>query len=102
MRKLNAAQCKSITKPGFFRVADTLYLYVKPSGRKSWVQRITIDRKRRNLGLGPFPVVTLAKARQRAFENQQQGRRQYQSAGGETKGANAHLRGSGRKDLRMH
>ena len=70
MRKLNAAQCKSVTKPGFYRCADTLYLYVKPTGRKSWVQRITIDGRRRNLGLGPFPVVPLAKARQRAFENQ--------------------------------
>ena len=70
MRKLNAAQCKSISKPGFYRCADTLYLYIKPTGRKSWVQRITIDGKRRNLGLGPYPVVTLAKARLRAIDNQ--------------------------------
>ena len=33
------------------------------------MQRIVIDGKRRDLGLGPWPVVSLAKARQRAFAN---------------------------------
>ncbi|MXZ73648.1 MAG: tyrosine-type recombinase/integrase [Gemmatimonadetes bacterium] len=69
MRKLNARECRSTTKPGFYRVDDTLYLYVKPSGRKSWVQRVVIDGRRHNLGLGSFPVVSLDKAKRRAFEN---------------------------------
>ena len=69
MRKLNAAQCKTIKKPGMYRADDTLYLCVKPTGRKSWVQRIVVDGRRRNLGLGPYPVVSLSQARQRAFEN---------------------------------
>ena len=37
--------------------------------RKSWVQRLTINGKRANIGLGPFPVVTLAEARAQALEN---------------------------------
>ncbi len=69
MRKMNAAQCKTVTKPGLYRTDETLYLCVKPTGRKSWVQRIVVDGRRRNLGLGPYPVVTLSQARQRAFEN---------------------------------
>lgn len=69
MRKFSASQCKTVTKPGFYRADDTLYLYVKPTGRKSWVQRVVVDGRRRNLGLGPYPVVSLAQARQRAFEN---------------------------------
>lgn len=69
MRKITAAECKSITKPGFYRADDTLYLSVKPSGRRSWVQRVTIDGRRHDIGLGAFPVVSLAKARRRAFEN---------------------------------
>ena len=47
----------------------TLYLCVKASGSKSWIQRITIGGRRRDIGLGSFPVVSLAKARERAFSN---------------------------------
>ena len=52
-----------------YRADPTLYLAVAPGGSKSWIQRITIDSKRRDLGLGPFPVISLAKARERAFAN---------------------------------
>ena len=37
--------------------------------RKSWIQRIRIDGQTTNLGLGPYPVVTLAEARRRALKN---------------------------------
>ena len=46
-----------------------LYLQVKPSGARSWVQRLTIDGRRRTFGLGPWPVVILREARDLAFEN---------------------------------
>ena len=46
-----------------------LYLQVKPSGARSWVQRLTIDGRRRTFGLGPWPVVSLREARDFAFEN---------------------------------
>ena len=42
---------------------------VWPNGRKSWVQRLSIERKRTDLGLGPYPPVSLAEARQKAREN---------------------------------
>ena|GEM_PF-5206818 len=38
-------------------------------GTKSWVQRITIQGRRRHLGLGGWPVVSIEKARRKAFEN---------------------------------
>ena len=69
MRKLTAAECRSISKPGFYRADDTLYLSVKPSGRRSWVQRVLIDGRRHDIGLGAFPVVSLRMARERAFDN---------------------------------
>ncbi len=69
MEKITAAKLKSITTPGRYRAAETLYLYVQDNGRKTWVQRITIDGRRSDIGLGSFPVVSLAKARQRAFDN---------------------------------
>ena len=46
-----------------------LYLQVKPSGARSWVQRLVIDGRRRTFGLGPYPVVSLREARDIAFEN---------------------------------
>ena len=69
MPKLNAVKVQAIRKPGRYGDGETLFLYVSRGGTKSWVQRVTIDGKRRDIGLGPYPVVSLAKARRRAFEN---------------------------------
>ena len=55
--------------PGRHFVGETLYLMVWPNGGKSWVQRLSIEGKRTDLGLGPHPPVSLAQARQKAREN---------------------------------
>ena len=44
-------------------------LLVKPSGRRTWVQRITVNGRRRDIGLGPVDLVTLKEARGAALEN---------------------------------
>lgn len=67
--KLTAIEAKSVKAPGFYRADETLYLNVAPGGSKSWIQRITIHGKRRNIGLGGYPVVSLADARDKAFQN---------------------------------
>ena len=46
-----------------------LYLHVEPTGSRRWEQRIVIRGKRRTLGLGGFPLVSLAEARTVALEN---------------------------------
>ncbi len=69
MGKLTAATVKSITKPGLPGDGGTLYLAVAKAGSKSWVQRVTIDGKRRDIGLGGYPYVGLALARQKALDN---------------------------------
>lgn len=46
-----------------------LFLRVDPNGGRFWIQRLTIHGKRREIGLGGFPVVTLARAREAAMEN---------------------------------
>ena len=46
-----------------------LYLAVQPSGSRQWVQRLVIHGRRRELGLGGFPLVSLAEARETAFQN---------------------------------
>ena len=66
---------KALNKPGRYGDGGTLYLVVAPGGSKSWVQRLTITGRRRDLGLGGFPLVTLAEAREQAFDNSRQARR---------------------------
>ena len=46
-----------------------LYLVVTPDGRKRWEQRITACGRRRTLGLGRYPDVSLSDARKRASRN---------------------------------
>lgn len=46
---------------------DNLYLRVRPTG-KVWIYRYARDGKRIKLGLGPYPEVTLAQARAKAYE----------------------------------
>lgn len=45
-----------------------LFLRVYESGAKCWVLRVTVDGRRREIGLGGWPVVSLADARAKAFE----------------------------------
>ena len=45
-----------------------LYLMVRKSGSKSWVQRVTVDGRRTDIGLGGFPDVPLALARRKSEE----------------------------------
>jgi hypothetical protein len=45
-----------------------LYLQITPNGAKAWILRITIAAKRAEIGLGGFPSVTLAQARDKARE----------------------------------
>lgn len=69
--KLSALQVKAMLSPGKYHDGGGLglYLLVKPSGARSWMQRIMIKGKRREIGLGSPPVVTLAKAREVALAN---------------------------------
>lgn len=67
--KLTPDAVLNLSTPGRHGDGNTLYLKVAQSGAKSWLQRIAIDGRRRDIGLGSFPVVSLAKARARAFAN---------------------------------
>ena len=69
MKRITANDAKRITKRGLYRADPTLYLAVAKGGTKSWVQRLLIDGKRRDIGLGSFPVVTILQARTLAMQN---------------------------------
>jgi integrase len=48
-----------------------LQLQITPTGAKSWILRTMIGGKRRKIGLGSYPTVPLAAARERAREARQ-------------------------------
>lgn len=55
---------KPAEKP--FKLADSsgLYLLIKPNGSKLWYMKYRIDGKEKKLAFGPYPDVSLFKARQ--------------------------------------
>lgn len=69
-RELSALEVRRLTQPGKWAVGGVrgLYLYVAETGARSWVIRMKIGRKRREAGLGPFPEVGVAEARDKARE----------------------------------
>lgn len=58
--------------PGKYEDGGGLRLVVSDAGAKKWVLRFTIDGKRREMGLGSFPDVGLADARDKATEHRKQ------------------------------
>jgi integrase len=66
--ELGALQVGRLTRPGRYSVGGVagLHLWVKDSGMRSWVLRVVVGDSRRDIGLGGFPDVTLAGARDSA------------------------------------
>ena len=75
-RRLSATFVRTVNSPGRYgdgHGGHGLSLLVKPAAcgglAKSWSQAIRPDGKTTSVGLGAYPVVTLAAARERAIEN---------------------------------
>lgn len=64
-KELNALQVKRIKTPGFHFVGGVagLALQFKNSDAASWILRVRIAGRRKHIGLGGFPQVSLAEAR---------------------------------------
>lgn len=69
LKPLNARMVQTTTEPGKYFDGHGLFLRVDKTGGKFWVQRIVINGKRTELGLGSLDFVTLADARLAAFGN---------------------------------
>jgi hypothetical protein len=77
--KLTAVEVAKAKGPAVLHDGGGLYLRVAPfradgdgnkkPGAKSWVFRFQLDGKRRDMGLGPYPDISLAEARRRAAEH---------------------------------
>ena len=72
MGKLNPKQVENLTEPGTYEDGDGLRLVVKPTGRKSWLLRFQLAGRRREMGLGSYPEVSLKKARLEASTKRSQ------------------------------
>ena len=75
-KRLSATFVKTVTRPGRYgdgRGRHGLSLLVKPMKfggySRTWSQRLRINGKPTSIGLGSYPIVTLAEARQAALEN---------------------------------
>lgn len=68
MGKLNPKQVENLVEAGTYEDGDGLRLEVKPSGSKSWTFRYQLEGRRREMGLGKFPAVSLKLARQLTAE----------------------------------
>ena len=63
MTALSVPGLNAIEAPGRYGDGGGLYLNVSRPESKSWVQRIVVDGRRRDIGLGSYPAVSLAQAR---------------------------------------
>lgn len=67
-KELSALAVKHLTEPGLHFAGGIagLALQVLPTGGRSWVLRAMVGGKRRDMGLGGYPEVKLAEAREAA------------------------------------
>lgn len=64
MGKLTAKQIDNLTAPGTYEDGEGLRLLIKPNGKKYWVLRFQLSGRRREMGLGTYPAISLKAARQ--------------------------------------
>jgi integrase len=70
--KLSAVEVSKARGPAVLHDGGGLYLRVSAGGARSWVFRFQLDGKRRDMGLGPYPDISLAAARTKASEHRKQ------------------------------
>ncbi|HBN7641933.1 integrase arm-type DNA-binding domain-containing protein [Pseudomonas aeruginosa] len=67
MGKLTSKTVESLARagiPGKTNDGDGLYFQISKAGASSWIFRYKLEGRGREMGLGPYPTVTLAEARQ--------------------------------------
>ena len=67
--KLTAKFVENVSESGKYYDQHGLFLHVRPSGAKKWLQRYTFNSRRREVGLGSAKIVSVATARRTAHQN---------------------------------
>src|SRR5262245_29885344 len=66
LQRLNALTVSRARKAGYWGDGGGLYLQVTGARAKSWIYRFMLAGRRREMGLGPYPAVSLSDARSAA------------------------------------
>lgn len=69
--RLSAVKVQNLKRPGYYADGGNLYFRVATGGTKGWIFRFAANGRTRDMGLGAFPAVSLARARQLAEECRQ-------------------------------
>jgi integrase len=72
MSKLSVAKIAKLTERGAYGDGGNLWLQISAYDTKAWIFRYMVAGRARNMGLGPYPEVTLKEARDRAAEYRRQ------------------------------
>jgi integrase len=67
--QLSATAVRSLRAPGKYYDLHGLFLRIEPTGSRRWVQRLSINARQREIGLGSADLVSLAEAREQALLN---------------------------------
>jgi integrase len=68
LHRLTATKIGGRLDSGYYGDGGCLYFRVAPAGSRSWVFRYALNGRTRDMGLGAYPTLTLAMARDRALE----------------------------------
>jgi integrase len=68
LHRLTAVGINRLKAPGIYSDGGNLNFRIAPGGSRSWVFRFSTHGRTRDAGLGPYPEVSLADARVKAFE----------------------------------
>jgi integrase len=68
VHRLTAVGVNRLKAPGIYSDGGNLNFKVAQGGSRSWVFRFAMNGRTRDAGLGPYPEVSLADARVKAFE----------------------------------
>ena len=66
INRLSDVAVRAKKRPGYIADGGNLYLRIAPGGTKGWIFRFTMAGRTRDAGLGPYPTVSLVKAREEA------------------------------------
>jgi Arm DNA-binding domain len=65
---LSSAKLRHLHEPGYFADGGNLYFRIAPGGTTGWIFRFSLNGKTRDMGLGRYPEISLASARNHAAE----------------------------------
>ena len=66
LNRLSDVAVRAKKRPGYVADGGNLYLRVAPGGTKGWIFRFSMEGRIRDAGLGPYPTMSLVKAREEA------------------------------------